>query len=660
MKLKFKLGLSNFEKNKNVYIPYVLLVSLTFFLIFSILNLKSNPTLENIRGFRSISQILSIALPVFIFFFFLLIYNVNQFSFKYRSKNFGLYNVLGLSKGEIVHIYYIEIFLVLVSGLLIGLPLAIILDMGLYQVFLAIMNVDVTLGYYLSINSMILSAILIFVILFISTLFATKEIYKSNSIELLKEESQGEKEPKYNLLFALFGLLLLFSAYWYASQIDTNFLKQENILQLFISIIAVVIATFILFVSSSLWILNLLKKNTGFYYKSSNMIVISNLLFRLKKNAFSLAGIAILSSMAIFVTAVSSIFVLSLNQKPALPLYDLNIGYSSLDGNVDIESFNQLTISQNTQNLQYQFIHTLKMTDVNLDFESDSNFGFYNKQDLHLNGWLSFYLMDINEYQHVFNSNQTLNKGEVIVALDSNYGSSENIDYLKMKDTTYKLNSIVDVNDLGFPLFRIVIMNTDDLNELKNELFSNDMNSISDYQYFSYNLITNSTRVSDEIYFNQATNFNLNVPYGIGYSINFLRINADEMFMVYSGLLFIGFYFVIVFILSLFSLMYFKFFQEALEDQKRYKSLQQVGLSPDETSKTINTQISTLFFLPLLVAVIHIFFARQGIEMIQILFGETSVLIRNMSILISVIFFVLLYLILYVLIKKLVHKLITQ
>lgn len=644
MNIKLKLGISNFKKNKIVYLPYILLVSLSFFLIFSIYNLQSNPTLDQIRGFRSINQLLGIASPIFMFFFFLLIYNVNQFSFKYRTKNFGLYNVLGLDKSDITQVYYIELILVLISGLVIGIPLAIILDYGLYHIFVLILNVSMKLHYHLNIGSLIQSGIIIIGSLLLSTVFTTIQIVKFNPMELLKEESQGEKKPKYNVMIAVFGVALLIFAYWYASSIDVNFLKEENIFTLFISIIFVIIATFILFVSSSLWILNLLKKNTSFYYKSQNMIIVSNLLFRIKKNAFSLAGISILSTMAIFVSAVSSIFVLSLNQESVLPKYDLSIGSAQI---IDVHSLSDLN---NTDSITYEPIVSVKMKRAMLD---EPGLQLLNKnKETELN-WVGFDVMNVSQYNKLSDRNISLNADEVLLASSLKFESMDKIESIVM-DKAYNVKSTVDVDEIGFPFYRIVIMN--DVESVKKDVFF----EYSDYYYTQFNLLNGQSRVDDDAYFNAINSFEFFDNYEYGYSFNVLRTDMGERMTLYSGLLFIGFYFVLVFILSLFSLMYFKFFQEAFEDEKRFKSLQQVGLSPDETKSVLNKQISVLFFLPLIVACIHIFFAKNGIVMIQTLFGDTRTSILNVGLIISMLTFILLYLVLYTIIKKLVHKIVVH
>lgn len=660
MKLKLKLALNNVKKNKSLYIPYVLILALTIFLLFSILNLKSNPSLTPVKGFNSISQLLSIAFPIFIFFFTLLIYNVNRFCYQFRSKNFGLYHVLGLTKTDIAHVYFLELSMIFILGFLVSIPVSFILDRGIYQLFIQLIKIEMNFKHVINLQILISVGIIVFLMMLISSISSFKHLLTANSIELLKDESQGEKKPKYNVVIAILGILLLAGAYYFASTIDTNFLKEENIFKLFICIIAVIIATFALFVSSSLWILSLIKKVKPFYFQTKPMIIISNLMFRLKKNAFSLAGIAILSTMAMFVAATTSLFVISLNQQTKLSDSDYMI-------RVGIDDFNQLNMPEIIQKIENQ--NQTEEIKLKLDhqyqyarfysFNDSTHLMLLDNLNRKISSIDSMILLTLEEYNVLTNQNITLNNNETMVFASSfNNFPKDKLDHFKIGDIILTPQQASEIKPFNMDFGYVMILNQTDYDALIQFGQEQRETEALEVKHFGFSFYKNNVRINDSEFaqFDELTNFNVSSDFA--YSFINARGSNLRMILAFSGTLFIGTYFVLIFILSLFSLLYFKFYQEALSDQKRFITLQQVGLSPIETKQALNLQITLLFFLPLVVALMHMFFARRGIQMIQLLLGFVDDTLRLNAYLISFSLFILLYLILYTLIKKLVHHLI--
>lgn len=657
MNLKIKLALNNLRKNKSIFLPYILLISLTDFLLFSIINLHNNTTLATIRGYRSINQLLTIALPLFVFFFFLLIYNVSSFCYKFRSKTYGLYHVLGLSKKDIIQVYLIEVATSLVIGLGMGTIFILLFDQAIYTFIMNLLKTSSTLLYQLNVSSLLISYLFVSGLVLLAALLIMRRILKANSIELLKDENQGERKPTYNLIIALLGIGLLSSAYWYASQIDAQFLKEENILQLFISILAVILATFMIFVSSSVWILSLLKKNKSFFYQSNRFIIVSNLLFRLKKNAFSLAGITLFSTMAIFVSSITSIFVLSLNQPQVLEAYDIQVSVDQYDEFEAIDFQNQLIELNQFESIKSDVIGSFATLQISI-LDNLKPFDFYDENQTYLYGLTYFEILSLDDLNRLLETNYVLEPHQLFVAKGKFEEISLDARTAQFQTVDYTVKESLDLSQLGFISKNAIVMNQNEIDGLQSTFSTNQMNAIQSRQTYLINLVENGQRVDDEQYFKIIDSFKLPDSTDYGYSINPTRANQDEINSIFSGLLYIGFYFILNFILSLFSLLYFKFYQEALEDQKRFVTLQQVGLTPYQTKSVVNQQIQILFFLPLVLSIIHIFFARKGIEMIQVLFGSTNTDVRTHSILISLLLFMLIYIMIYFVIKKVVLKII--
>ena len=689
---KLKIAFNNTKSNKRTYLPLLFTSVMTFLLLSSIYTLSNHPNLRHIRGGRSLTALFGIGIPVFLFFFFLLYINVSRFVFKFRSKSYGLYHVLGFSKKDIALVYILEVLIVLAFSILIAFPLAELCNRGALWFFQELVDQEVLLTYQFSLTAFSKSILSLLSLSIGSSLFVIYSIYKLNSMDLLKESESGEQPPKYNLVFALIGILLLIGTYLYANSINMNFLSSSNIFKLFISIIAAIIATYLIFMSSSIFILDRLRKNRHLYYRPKAMVIISNLYFRMKKNAFGLASVTILSTMAIFTLAITSILYFNMYRELPLPDADMSFGiYSTRDES--FESVNQEVVeSLENLNIGYQ-LKSEKSIDLMYytDFKEEHPFTIQLIRPNNLTYEVyhgSFYFLKLSNYNQWFNSKLQLNDNQMIL-ITANYIKDSGINRVKIFDELFHIVKFSDrLVKEDFLHQDIIILNDNQFDQVTNsfrELVADQEgydNRIYPYRIHYFNIMDDQgKRVTENDYYKFKHHFDFDSDIWrnelnfeneeIRYMFAHNRIDREHTRVVFVSLLMVGFIFVIIFILNLFSTLYFKYYQEALEDRKQFKTLQQVGLSEKESKRTLSYQISFVYFLPLLFSLLHIFFARKGIYTIQRMFNLSAqsmsellspeeLAIQKISILLTITVFVVLYGVMYFVIRQLAYQLVSS
>ena len=299
----FKLAVTNIKKNAKTYVPYIITSILTICMFYIICSLSNNPDLTKATGTGTMSEVLFLGTIVCGIFAVIFLFYTNSFLMKRRKKEFGLYNILGMEKKHISRVVLCETLIISVISLVFGILVGILFDKLMLLVLLSMFSVKIPLGFYISSASLNSTFILfagIFLLIFLNSI---RQIHLAKPIELLHGSSVGEKEPKAKWFLTLIGILLLGLGY-YISLTTTNPLGAFGLF--FVAVICVIIGTYLLFITGSITILKMLKKNKRFYYKASHFISISGMIYRMRQNAAGLANICILSTM-VLVTVSSTI-----------------------------------------------------------------------------------------------------------------------------------------------------------------------------------------------------------------------------------------------------------------------------------------------------------------------------------------------------------------
>lgn len=572
--LKFKLVKDQLRSNALIYRPTIIVGSIMTTLIYVIFSLAESIAAGGFFGATSMGTVMNTLSYVFAIISFFIFFYLNSFVIKSRKRSYGLYSVLGLTKKNLYSLSATESFISFVIQLLAGLILGIILSF-LVSNFVLSFLVPGGVVFEIKVQPLaILKTSILFAFNFLSLLVYNRaSIARSSLIDLLSAEAQGEKEPKLPWLTAMLAVGLLGVAYYMANQ-DIDPLAAIKVFPT--AVIMVIVGTYLLFGSFSIFMLKALKANKRIYYKPKNFINISNLLFRMKANGAGLATISILFTCAFLTFSVTTTLYAGTNHQvkeeyPREQVYGL---YYALDEDLDmsIAEFyaDDLRMVQ-AINSDLAKRAGLKVVDEFVSYEIIGPGGERNSVEasdpVQASDRLTMvYAFDLEGLDDLSNSQTWQNF----------------IDWAKKSD------------DRAFDLEEIL---TDSENKKPEQIYYYILHQeITDQWYYGLDPETGELDIPQ------------NLPYNKLYSFGALRSEVlEDMYLVLGSLLFIGFYFIIFFLLASTLVVYFKQLGEAYSDRERYIILQEVGMTEKEVKSTINTQILIMFFSPLFFSVLNVF-----------------------------------------------------
>lgn len=654
-----RLALTGIRKNKKLYIPYIL-TCVGMVMMFYIISFLSNSDLMiNYPGGETIKAILGLGVYVIGFFALIFLFYTNSFLVRRRKKEFGLYNILGMGKRNIARVMLWETLFIGVFSIVIGMALGIVFSKLAELLMINITNMDVNFGLKIDFTSLYYTAVLFAVIFFLILLNSLRQVHLSNPIALLHSENAGERPPKANWVVAILGLVVLACAYYMAVTIKD---PVTTLAAFFFAVIMVILATYLIFISGSVAFCKLLQKKKNYYYKTNHFVSVSSMSYRMKRNGAGLASICILCTMVLVM--ISSTACLYMGKEESLrERYPRNINVT-----ISAESYEEL-ISQDAESISDMCFETAEnmgySPENSLDYSTlafvsyirngeivfdDGENGFdYATGDL----WQIF-MVPLEDYNRITGSNETLEYNEVLISTskDMNYGydtvSIKGQEPLNIKKTVTNFeNNGVDtmqiipalyifVPDLGIQLERISQTNAEALDTVSRfigfDLKVSDTEQVQVYDAISENLRNSEIENPDS---------------SLVVSVESAANEKQSFYGLYGGLFFLGIILGIVFIFAAVLIMYYKQVSEGYEDQSRFEIMQKVGMTKKEIKKSINSQMLTVFFMPLVAAGVHLAFAFPMIYKMLILFG-----LVNQSFLIMVtvgcfLLFALLYMLVY-------------
>lgn len=657
-----KLAFTGIRKNKRLYVPYILTCIGMVMMFYIVAFLSYSPVLTGIPGGDTLQMILSLGTGVVGVFALIFLFYTNSFLMRRRKKEFGLYNILGMGKGNLARVLLWESLMIaavaLGGGLLAGIALSKIAELGMVNLLQGEVGFSLTLE-----PEAILQALLLFGVIFLLILLNTlRQIHLSNPIALLHSENVGEKPPKANWILALMGAIILAAAYYLAVTIES---PVETLLWFFVAVIMVIIATYMLFVAGSVVICKVLQKKKGYYYKTSHFVSVSSMVYRMKRNGAGLASICILCTMVLVM--LSSTVCLYIGTEDSIrSRYPRNI---NLDVTIEdlndmdskkmdtIRTLSEKVVSENGQStnniLDYQvaaFAGYMK----NGIIETDSSHLVDFQLDYYSDVWQVF-LVPLSDYNRLMGEDETLNPDEVLIYTTKSteyqydtiaFGDREPLKVKKVVPTF--ADNGVDAMQV-IPSLYIFIS---DFNATVEPLLSitdlRDQQLIEMHWFYGFDLSGN-----DAIQI--AIQDQLEAAIGqTGLLTDNFHINCEGaakersgFYGLYGGLFFLGILLGTVFLFAAVLIMYYKQISEGYEDQSRFAIMQKVGMTKREIKKSINSQILTVFFLPLITSGVHLAFAFPMIYKLLALFSLTNlellILVTICCYLIFALFYVLVY-----------------
>lgn len=636
-----------------MYIPFILSSILTIMMYYMVSSLSMNPNMMNMIGGDVMQQILSLGIYVITVFAVIFLFYTNSFLIKRRKREFGLFNILGMEKKHLSIVIALESMIVFLVSMVLGIGIGILLDKAFYLLIAKMLNASIALGFYISYQSIVNSIILFLIIFVLMYLFSLIQINLSNPIELLHGDQHGEKEPKTKWLLAIIGLICLGTGYYMSVSIQDPVTAFAFFM---VAVILVVIGTYMLFTAGSIVILKLLRKNKRYYYKTNHFISVSNMIYRMKQNAVGLGNICILSTMVLVMLSTTISLWVGMNDiiETRFPR-DITVSINSVDSNQALYTIDDMNYAIEQAGIQTEDELVYRTLSVSAFNQGNTyTFGNENMSLQDISNVVVLYFITLDDYNRTEGTNVSLAPDEVLVFPSGKQFDHKTID---IASNTFKVKGILDSikadsnysANLQNSMF-VVVDSMDTLfmiDDLQKQAYGDNASYI--HTSYDFNLSK-----SEEMSVKEATDALIaNYPGDTTYMmVDTQEGNYEDLLSLYASFLFIGIFLSFLFIMATVLIMYYKQITEGYEDKKRFEIMQKVGLNKREVKKTINSQVLTVFFLPLVVAAIHIVFAFPMIEkMLRLLYLDNT----NLYIMTTVIcfgVFALVYVLIYFLTSK--------
>ncbi len=659
MGLYSKLAVDGIRKNKRLYIPYMLTGIVMSMMSYIIYFLTSSDMLEHMKGGGTLRVLLPVGSVVVAAFSLIFMFYSNSFLIRQRNREFGLYNVLGMDKGNLSRIMFAENAIVagvsIVGGLVSGIAFSKLAELAMFN----LINGDITYTMRIDVVSVGKTILLFGGIYTLLLLNSVIKVRRSSAIEMLKSSNVGEKPPKANWLFAIVGVVILGWAYYIALSIKQ---PLSAIVWFMLAVIVVIIATYLLFVSGSVAFCRMLQKNKKYYYKVNHFVSVSSMVYRMKRNGAGLASICILATIVlVMISSTLSLYVGaedSLNTRYphdiALRLSVPGVEYFNEDSFSHMRHAVDEKVNGEENVLEYSGVDIPGLfTDDGVIVDSSSYTNF-NMSDLDNIGFV--HIISLEEYNRLMGTNETLDKDECMLHC---YRSDYSNDTFSIQNCeTLKVKSIVDEMYVsGYAAMQVVPMVTvitSDVKGLIEPILAMEKSQgdsfLEFFWYYAFDMnSTPETKVStyEKLYDERNDIIIMGEEYGYSCVIDCMEAEREEFYGSYGGLFFIGVLLSIVFIFATVLIIYYKQISEGFEDQRRFDVMQKVGMTKKEIRKSINSQVLTVFFLPLILAGLHLAVAFPILWKLLQLFNLTNMTLAIMVIVGCFLVFALVYAIVY-------------
>ena len=622
-RLTNKLAISNLIKNRKLYYPFALSVILAVTISYLFYSLAFNPKIVDLRGASAIQFTLQLGLVVVTFTSAIIVLYANSFVMKNRSKELGVYGMLGLEKRHLIGMTFKELLIFGLVTVTAGIGIGAIFDNLIFALLLKLAKMKVELAATFQ-WSVVLTVLLVFGVIFSVLIFLNAiRIIRMDALQLSREKAKGEKKGRFLVLQTLLGLIALGGGYYLAQSV-TDVMKA--IATFFIAVILVIIATYLLFNAGITVFLQLLKKNKRYYYKPNNLISVSNLIFRMKKNAVGLATIAILSTMVLVtMSAATSIYNGSENMKKLMYPHDFDVKGQ----NVEVEDLDKLlTQYASEKNLTISNKDVLNYASFGLSSQDGTKLTIFEKGQTNVMPKTVFLVFDQKDYEKM--TGQKLNLTGNEVGLWARNDQLKGQKAFSLNKQEYRIKEEIQQDFIINHVSNQYVLLISDYNYL---VVSNLQSFLDKYQdsavytqlYGGMDVTASQEeqlKLTDDFdaYVNNFSH-NLKSEDGMVYGGDTAIDGITQMNALFGGVLFIGIFLSIIFMLGTVLIIYYKQISEGYEDRERFVILQKVGLDQKQIKQTINKQVLTVFFLPVIFAILHLAFAYHMLSLILKVLG---------------------------------------
>ena len=644
-----KLAWEGIRKNKRLYVPYIAMGALMVMMFYLLRFLQDSPVIGVMRGSVTLSTVLPMGYAVIGIFSIFFLFYTNSFLIRQRYQEFGLYNILGMNKQNVCMIMAWESIFVGGLAIVTGQAAGILLSKGAELVLFNLVHMDISFDLRISAVSVfytITGYIIIYLILLLNSVI---KVWFAKPLDLLKSNRVGEKMPKRTWVYAAVGMVLLGAAYYLAVSIKE---PLTALTYFFLAVIMVIIGTYALFMAGSVVLCRILQKNKRYYYQPNHFISVSSMMYRMKRNGAGLASICILLTMVlVMLSSTTSLYFGIEDSLVGRYPHSVNVvvGLSDVE-DLNSENLKKLyeAVRENSPEVKETDCYTVGGTSglfsdqgINLDVTSvDVSINDYEQVG-------TLQVMSLEEYNRLCDADETLNADECL--LYANRITYDSDTFTIVDGSSYKVKKMLDNcvkdGDLDSMMNPSMIMVVPDFEEC--------LKTVSDFRTrtegtvmalrwkcgYDVESTEQETKEAEAIEESLARLSETKSVDGlIFYSVDSREDNRESFYDLNGSLFFLGIVLSTVFLLAAVMIIYYKQLSEGYEDYTRYEIMQKVGMTKQDIRKSINSQMLTVFFSPLLMAGLHLCFAFPFLWKIMMMFGLNN---RTLIIAITVICYII-------------------
>ena len=692
-KLSFypKLAARSIKNNRQFYLPYILTVIGTCAAMYILYALNFDPGFDQLgagttNGQAYVQFFMQLGIVMVSLFCFIFLVYTNSFLMKRRTKELGLYNVLGMGKKNIAGILVFESLYIAVIGIVLGLALGVLLHKLMMLLLYWLMRLPAPFGFAIQVKAMVNTSVFFVVIIFLTLILNLWRVGRSKPVELLRGGNVGEKEPKINWLVVIIGVLSLGGGYAIAIFVNDAVMA---IALYFVAVFLVIIGTYCLFTSLSILALKALKKNKRYYYKSKHFISVSGMLYRMKRNGVGLANICIIATMVmVMISGTLSLYlgcdeVVRLNTPTDIVVQGRHYYHYTTDENGEIDPEQTVPINPEALNNYVLELFAEAGAEPTSGYQIedlDVNTEVITKNGTHVS--TEFYIITADTYAAITGEEApVLGKGEALAVLsvpgandqlregfsfqeydlDGNLTGNPGPEFTIVGECENILNNIVRTDALLAAGEENYVLMVVDGTETLDEIGKTTVTGIY-YWEGRYNFATLSDAEQNALYdafWAENHDFSAADCGYVAYFRTDTRVDVEsDIFGLAGGFLFLGVFLGLVFMMAAVLIIYYKQVSEGYEDQRRFDIMRKVGLSRREARRSIRSQILTVFFLPLIVAAVHIAFDFKLVLQLLTLFALRNTTLTALCTLGTLAAFCLIYALVYMLTARAYYKIV--
>ena len=673
-----KLAVSGMKKNRQVYVPYLLTCIGTVMTFYVLHSLSYSPYLSQMRGGRSVETSLGLGKFVIAVFSVLFLLYSNSFLNRRRYKEFGLYHVLGMGKKGLRRIIFWESLFVAVIGLSLGLISGILLSKMAELLLANILNSEVSFAMHVEAQAIVFTAKVYGLIFFILMVKSLITVQMTKALELFHSENLGEKPPRANWVLTILGIGLLGAAYWIAVSIRS---PLSALVTFFIAVIMVIVATYFLFIAGSVALCKALKNNKKYYYHKQHFVSVSSMVFRMRRNGAGLASICILCTMVlVMLSSTSSMY---------FGMEDAIEGRYCREGEIAIRLPNfDVLEGDNEEKLIEAYNNVFEKHGVTpknvLKYVYAETEGLLEGSELIVEGGPTGTLKDIasydklremeivplEDYNRLMGTNLTLEEGEAYLYETNASYQEKSISILDeswvIKEKLTEMFTLGEKEASVVPNLVLIVGDKHSADPLFQHFEGTyDYQLVSVRWYYGYDLGVSDAKSIEvyndlrHVFQSEELSYIWDGNGGYSYFSSCLAQDKDDFIGTYGGLFFLGIVLSALFIAAMVLIIYYKQISEGYEDQSRFEIMQKVGMTKKDIKKSINSQILTVFFAPLILAGIHLAFAYPLIwKILRLLYVRNLTLLIGLTVADFVVFGIF-YAILYKLTARVYFKIVS-